>query len=118
MHGPVVVVAHAMARRNVRRSVRTKSRTDQVCGAKQRQGRAVYPALEQEGGHPLSVPLSCVRLRRAKEINQPVRPSSLFRRKKKVSVWALVLSEHLYPGSPRNEGVAHGPVSTTDPHGA
>jgi len=38
----------AMARRNVRRSVRTKSRTDQVCGAKQRQGRAVYPALEQK----------------------------------------------------------------------
>ena len=25
-----------------------KSRTDQVCGAKQRQGRAVYPALEQK----------------------------------------------------------------------
>jgi|GEM_PF-1102023 len=81
--------------------------TDQVCGAKQRQGRAVYPAPEQQGGHPLSVPLSGVRVRRAKEINQPVRPSSLFRRKKKVSVWALVLSEHLYPGSPRIQAVAH-----------
>ena len=48
MHGPVVEVAQAMARRNVRRSVWTKSRTDQVCGSKQRQGRAVYPALEQK----------------------------------------------------------------------
>src|SRR5690349_17635370 len=38
----------AMARRSVRRFVRTKSRTDQVCGAKKRYGHAVYPQLEQE----------------------------------------------------------------------
>jgi hypothetical protein len=38
----------AMARRIVRRSVRTKSRTDQVGGAKQRRGYGVLPIVEQE----------------------------------------------------------------------
>ena len=38
----------AMARRSVRRSVQTTSRTDQVCGAKQRQGAAASPIAEQE----------------------------------------------------------------------
>ena len=37
----------AMARRRVRRSVRMESGTDQVGGAKQRPGHAVYPPLEQ-----------------------------------------------------------------------
>src|SRR4029079_18902483 len=101
---------------------------DQVGGAKQQRHRAVSPLAEAVVTRPTStLPRaqgltrlihSGLRVRRAKEINQPVRPSSLFRMKKKVSVWALVLSEHLYPGSPRNEGVAHSPVSTTDSHGA
>jgi hypothetical protein len=38
----------AMARRSVRRSVRTRSRTEQVCGAKQRQDHAVSPIAKQE----------------------------------------------------------------------
>src|SRR3989442_12449522 len=29
-----------------------------------------------------------------------------------------VLVQHLYPGRSRNQGVAHGTVSTIDPHGA
>jgi hypothetical protein len=38
----------AMARRNVRSSVRIKSRTEQVCGAKHRKGAAVLLIAEQE----------------------------------------------------------------------
>jgi hypothetical protein len=37
----------AMARRRVRRSVRTESGADQVGGAEQRQGHAVTPSLKQ-----------------------------------------------------------------------
>jgi len=36
MQGLIAAVALAMARRTVRRSVQTTSRTDQVCGAKPR----------------------------------------------------------------------------------
>ena len=49
----------AMARRSVQRSVRTGSGTDQVCGAKERQGHAVYPALEQETTIHILSPFWC-----------------------------------------------------------
>ena len=55
VQGPVTAVAIltlptlvAMARRTVRRSVLTKSRTAQVCGAKQGLGHASSPIAEQE----------------------------------------------------------------------
>jgi hypothetical protein len=46
----------------------------QVCGAKQRHGHAVHPALEQKTTIHILF-FSVVRVRRAKEINQPIRPS-------------------------------------------
>ena len=51
----------AMARRTVRRSVRTKSKTDQVCGAKPATGHAVSPSLEQERSSAFHVPVWCAR---------------------------------------------------------
>ena len=44
----------AMARRSVRRSVQTKSWTDQVCGAKPGTALRVYPSLEQQA--PIHLP--------------------------------------------------------------
>ena len=58
--------------RSVRRSVRTQSGTDQVCGAKQRQVHAVHPPLEQQATTPLPIHFWwCT----STEINQPLRPS-------------------------------------------
>src|SRR4026208_1366335 len=68
------VVAQAMARRNVRRSVWTKSRTDQVCGAKQRQGHAVYPALEQKAAIHFLCPFLVCRLPRAQGLTRLIHP--------------------------------------------
>jgi hypothetical protein len=48
----------AMARRRVRRSVRTESRADQVGGAEQRQGHAVTPSLKQGLARPCPIILS------------------------------------------------------------
>ena len=51
----------AMARRSVRRSVQTSSRTDQVCGAKQRWGRAVSPLAEAVITGPAAYPSASTR---------------------------------------------------------
>ena len=51
----------AMARRTVRRSVRTKSWMDQVCGAKQRRGRAVSPLAEAVVARPAASPSASTR---------------------------------------------------------
>ena len=66
----------AMARRTVRRSVRTKSKTDQVCGAKPATGDAVSPSLEQERSSAFHVPVWCARS--ASTGRLPRRPILLF----------------------------------------
>src|SRR5688572_21692055 len=48
----------AMARRRVRRSVRTESGADQVGGAEQRQGHALTPSLKQGLPRPCPIILS------------------------------------------------------------